>query len=128
MRKVFLFQRSLEAKGGPILSLIFGDGGADFGWRGSRNKAKTHGLRDCEVSLNRIADRAMLGGAETNSKSFDVFPASSLNLKKVLVRQQLIVAMPETPGPLAAAYSANHSNKKLSVFGAVDAIHIVRDC
>jgi hypothetical protein len=41
MCKVFPFQRSLEAKGGPILSLIFGDGGADFGWICSRNKAKT---------------------------------------------------------------------------------------
>jgi hypothetical protein len=97
MCKVFLFQRSLEAKGGPILSLIFGDGGADFGWIGSRNKAKAHGLRDCEVSLNGI-DRVMLSGVETNSKSFDVFPASSLNLKQVLVRKQLVVAMTETPG------------------------------
>jgi hypothetical protein len=98
MCKVFLFQRPLEAKGGPILSLIFGDGRADFGWIGSTNKAKAHGLRDCEVSLNRIAERVMLSGVETNSMSFDVFPASSLNLKQVLVRKQLIVAMTETPG------------------------------
>jgi len=98
MCKVFLFQRSLEAKGGPILSLIFGDGGEDFGWIGSRNKARTHGLRDCEVSLNRMADRVMLSGVETNSKSFDVFPASSLNLKQALVRKQLVDAMTQTPG------------------------------
>jgi hypothetical protein len=98
MCKVFLFQRSLEAKGGPILSFISGDGGADFGWIGSRNKAKAHGLRDCEVSLNRMVDSAMSSGVETNSKSFDVFPASSLNLEQVLVRKQLIVATTETPG------------------------------
>jgi hypothetical protein len=97
MCKVVLFQRSLEAKGGPILSLIFGDG-ADFGWTGSRNKAKTHGPRNCEVASNRIADRVGLRGVETNSKSFDVFPASSLNLNQLLVRKQLIVAMPKRQG------------------------------
>jgi hypothetical protein len=48
----------------------------------------------------------MLGGVETNSKSFDVFLASLLNLKQVpvrkqlqvLVRKQLIVAMPKRQG------------------------------
>jgi hypothetical protein len=40
----------------------------------------------------------MLSGVETNSKSFDVFLASLLNLKQVLVRKQLIVAMPKRQG------------------------------
>jgi hypothetical protein len=93
MCKLFPFQRSLEAKSGPILSLIFGDGGADFGSIGSRNKAKAQGLRDCEVAVNRIADSVMLSGVDTNSKSFDAFPASSLNLKQVLPQRLLQIIL-----------------------------------
>jgi hypothetical protein len=78
MCRVFLFQRSLEAKGGPILRLIFGDGGADFGWTGSRNKASPDGV--------------VLSGVK---QSENHFVASLLNLKQVLVRKQLIVAMPK---------------------------------
>jgi hypothetical protein len=103
MCKAFAFKLSPEVTSdenpierGSIQFDIAGDG--DFGWIGSRNKAKAHRLRDCEVALNRIADRVMLSGVETNSKSFDVFPASLLNLKQVLVRKQLIVAMPKRQG------------------------------
>jgi hypothetical protein len=58
----FQFQRSLEAKGSTILSLIFGDGGADFSWVGSRNKAKTHAPRDCEVASNGIPTGGVMWG------------------------------------------------------------------
>jgi hypothetical protein len=48
MCKVFLFQRSLEAKGSDSRFAI-GDGVVDFGRIGSRDKAKAHEPRDCEV-------------------------------------------------------------------------------
>jgi hypothetical protein len=98
MCKVFLFQRSLEAKGGPILSLIFGDGGAGFGWIGSTKKAMTHGPRHYEVASSGIPGKVVLSEIETTIRHSMLSRPVCSNFLQVLVSKKVIAAMPKRQG------------------------------
>src|ERR1700736_3806342 len=97
MRTLLLFQRLLEADGSPILSLIFGDGEADFSWRSRRSKAKTHGPRNCEVASNEIADSAVSSGTEP-TEVIRCFPGQFGHPHPGFGQEPLIVAMPRRQG------------------------------
>jgi hypothetical protein len=108
----FLCQCSLEAKGSDSRFAI-GDGAADFGWIGSRDKAKAHEPRDCEVVSSGIPDRTVSSGVKPTIRH-SIFLASLLNLKQVLVRKQLIAVMPKRQVAAAALphiIQTNHSGQ-----------------